>query len=75
MKVTHSVRYDLGYIAFQEAAPGEAKFQHSVRDDRLAGEVVLDIAADGRLLGIEVSGATQVLSPEVLKDAERIDTE
>ena len=75
MRVTHSVRHDMAYIAFQEIGLGEAKYQHPVRDDRLAAEIILDIAADGRLLGLEVLGATQGLSPVILKNAERIDTD
>ena len=65
----------MAYIALKEIQPGEAKFQHSVRDERLAADVVLDIATDGRLLGVDVLGATSGLPAEVLKDADRIDTD
>ncbi|MBP2456906.1 uncharacterized protein YuzE [Clavibacter michiganensis] len=45
---------------------------HSITtpDDR--GEVALDFDADGRLLGIEVLGASAVLPAAVLADAVRI---
>ena len=73
MKVTLDVRHDTAYIAFKNIEPGEAAFQHTVQDDRLAGgiDVVLDIARDGRLLGVEVIGASAGLPLEALKDAER----
>jgi uncharacterized protein YuzE len=74
MKITHSVRTDQAYIALKEIGRGEAAFQHSVLDERLSAMVVLDISAEGRLIGIDVMGATRGLPPEVLEEAEKIDT-
>jgi uncharacterized protein YuzE len=73
MKVTHSVQTDQAYIALKEIADGEAAFQHLVTDERLAVTLVLDISAEGRLIGIDVMGATHGLPPEVLAAAEKID--
>jgi uncharacterized protein YuzE len=36
------------------------------------GDIVLDFDADGRLLGVEVIGATELLRRTVLDTAERI---
>lgn len=74
MKVTHSVNADAVYIAFKEIAFGESAVQHAVVSDKLRPEVILDIDTEGRLIGIEVLGATEGLPPEFLEAAdERID--
>ena len=74
MKITHSVSTDQAYIALKEIGRGEAVFQHSVADERLGATVVLDISAEGRLIGIDVMGAARGLPPEILERAEKIDT-
>jgi uncharacterized protein YuzE len=73
MDVTHSVSTDYAYIALKRIGDGEAVAQHLVEDERLRGMVVLDIDADGRLIGIDVGGATAALPPELLEQAEKID--
>jgi uncharacterized protein YuzE len=52
-----------------EVGDGEAVVQIVVDDERLAGTVVLDLDAAGRLLGVEVLGASDVLRPETLQQA------
>jgi uncharacterized protein YuzE len=46
-----------------------------VRDSPLRTTVVLDIDADGRLVGVEVFDATVGLPQEALTEAERIDAD
>jgi len=51
-------------------APGEAAQQiHSIATPGGRGEVTLDFDAEGRLLGVEVLNASEVLAPEVLDGA------
>ncbi|WP_164545269.1 DUF2283 domain-containing protein [Antribacter gilvus] len=47
---------DAAYLAFGPVEEGEATQQVMIDDDRLMGEVVLDLNSDGRLLGIEFLG-------------------
>ena len=52
---------DAAYITPQPIAEGAAVRQIVVEDARLSGEVVLDLDADGRLLGIELIGYRSLL--------------
>ncbi|HEX6348614.1 MAG TPA: DUF2283 domain-containing protein [Candidatus Dormibacteraeota bacterium] len=66
--VTYDSEADAGYVALVRIAPGDAVRQQAVRvADR--GELVLDFDTDGRLLGIEVLGATAIMRPEVIAAA------
>jgi uncharacterized protein YuzE len=51
-----------------QITPGEAKRQVIALD----GQVLLDLDADGRLLGVEILGADRLLRPETLAAAERL---
>jgi uncharacterized protein YuzE len=75
MKVTHSVGTDQAYIALKNIGPGESAYQHLVSDSHLAATVVLDVDAEGRLLGVDVLSASVGLPPEALEEAELIDTD
>jgi uncharacterized protein YuzE len=53
---------DAAYVYLTERiGAGEAVAQVIVEDDRLAGEVILDLDVDGHVLGIEVLGARDLL--------------
>lgn len=52
---------DAAYITLQPISDGEAVRQIVVDDARLHGEVVLDLDAHGRLLGIELIGYRSLL--------------
>ncbi|GAA3212234.1 DUF2283 domain-containing protein [Oerskovia jenensis] len=52
---------DAAYITLQPIAEGAAVRQIVVEDARLSGEVVLDLDADGRLVGIELIGYRSLL--------------
>ncbi|MFF3065119.1 DUF2283 domain-containing protein [Oerskovia sp. NPDC057915] len=55
---------DAAYITLQPIGDGDAVQQIVVDDSRLSGEVVLDLDAHGRLLGIELIGYRSMLDGE-----------
>lgn len=76
MRVTYDPSADAGYISLREIESGGAK--HTVPldpegadggPDSLAS-IVLDFDGEERLIGIEVLNASDVLPPELLRDAE-----
>ncbi len=73
MKVTHSVGTDQAYIAFKEIGRGEAAFTDSCVLEHLDGWIEVDISPEGRILGLDVAGASRRLPHELLADAEKID--
>lgn len=66
MRVTFDKASDAAYIYLREIEPGGAKHQCAVECNEATGMIVLDLDTDGRLIGIEVIGATAGLPPEVL---------
>ncbi|MEN3539703.1 DUF2283 domain-containing protein [Microbispora sp. ZYX-F-249] len=71
MRVDHDRENNVAYIYLvDEIGEGEAVTQIEVEDDELRGEIVLDLDREGRLLGIEVLGASRILRPEVLAQAD-----
>ena len=74
MRVTYDPQADAGYISLREIESGGAK--HTVPLDDLdcrvesAASIVLDFDDEERLIGIEVLDASEVLPPELLRDAE-----
>ncbi|WP_432575125.1 DUF2283 domain-containing protein [Kineococcus sp. SYSU DK005] len=54
-----------------EHAPERQVFAHTAR--RGAWQLVVDLDADGRVLGLEVLGASQALTPAFLQRLQRID--
>jgi uncharacterized protein YuzE len=74
MRATHSIAGDSAYIYLKEVGAGEAVAQHLVEDERIPAMVLLDLDADGRLIGIEVIGAAAALPSDLLNEAEQIDT-
>ena len=47
---------DAAYVYLTRIGPGEARRQHVVDGPNIAGDIILDFSAEGRLLGIEVLG-------------------
>jgi len=72
MRITYDQTVDAAYIALvDEIADGAVTQQlHSLATPGELGEVTLDFDENGRLLGVEVLGATNVLPKEVLAVAE-----
>ncbi|AJW79005.1 DUF2283 domain-containing protein [Clavibacter michiganensis] len=73
MKITYDTAADAAYIqVVPDIKPGQSAEQiHSIATPGNRGEIVLDFDSDGRLLGVEVLQAGDVLSAEVLAAAER----
>jgi uncharacterized protein YuzE len=74
VRVTYDPSADAGYIALRDIESGGAK--HTVPLDSESGDVeslgqiVLDFDQEERLIGIEVLNASEVLPPELLREAE-----
>ncbi|MEV6032582.1 DUF2283 domain-containing protein [Nonomuraea sp. NPDC052116] len=76
MRIERDDENDVAYIYLvEEIGQGEADSQFLVERDGMPGEVVLDFDAGGRLLGIEVLGASAILRPETLAWADEDDDE
>jgi uncharacterized protein YuzE len=71
MRVTYSASADAAYIyVADEIADGEATT--TVSPDGMNGLVMLDFDAGGRLLGIELLGASDRLPDSAMRTAEQI---
>jgi uncharacterized protein YuzE len=69
MRVTYDPSAGAAYIYIVDTiSRGEARQSVAVHD----GDVMLDLDANGRLLGIEILGAERLLRPETLAAAERL---
>ncbi|MGI5288627.1 DUF2283 domain-containing protein [Nonomuraea polychroma] len=76
MRIEHDDENDVAYIYLvDEIGEGEAESQFLVEREGMPGELVLDFDAGGRLLGVEVLGASAILRPEVLALAREDDEE
>jgi uncharacterized protein YuzE len=69
--VTYDADVDMAYIYLREIEAGGVATTVSGWPDSEAFGINLDFAADGTLVGIEISGAGARLPPEVLSAAER----
>ena len=72
VKVEFDRKANAAYIYLADVGPGEAVSQHVVDAPGARGMIVLDFDQTGRLIGIDVGGATSALPPEVLERAARI---
>ena len=72
MKITYDKQADAAYVMIADRIQdGEAAIQlHSIETPGGKGEVTLDFDRNGKLLGMEILGAAQVLHPEVLARTE-----
>ena len=73
MRVTYDPSVDAGYISLREIESGGAKHTVPLDSDgglEALGSIVLDFDGEERLIGIEVLNASDVLPPELLRDAE-----
>ena len=68
MQITYDSQADAAYVRLGgPIAPGEATQQvHSILAPGGGGEIILDFNDAGHLLGLEVLGASSVLSPGVI---------
>lgn len=71
MRITYDGEANAAYIhVVDPIGEGEAVTQqHSIATPDPDGEIILDFDADGKLLGIEVLNAAQVLRADLLEAA------
>ena len=55
MRIEYDAQADAVYIQFREAAPG------SVQNRQLTDEIIVDYGPDGRIVGIEILDASEIL--------------
>jgi uncharacterized protein YuzE len=74
MKITYDSEANAAYIYLvTQIAPGEASEQvDEIETPGGKGEIILDFDSSGRLLGIEVLNAKDVLPTEVIEGATEI---
>ncbi|MBU0492554.1 MAG: DUF2283 domain-containing protein [Chloroflexi bacterium] len=73
MKVTYDRSVDAAYIYLVDAiAPGSVETTYSCDPLEIGGIIALDFDAEGRLVGIEVLGASKRLPSVLLDEAEII---
>jgi len=72
-RVTFDAEADAAYVPLARTRPGDATVQVFVRGVPGPADIVLDFDAAGRLLGVEVIGASAILAPELLAAADRLD--
>lgn len=73
MNITYDKEADAAYVHLvDELRDGEASTQvHSIMTPGLKGEIIIDFDAGGRILGVEILGAKDVLREETLALAKR----
>ena len=70
---TYDPEVDAAYLRLiPTVEAGSSRRQVAARTDDLAGELVFDVGEDGRVIGIEVLGATAVLRPETIAQLQRL---
>lgn len=69
MYITYDSEADAAYIRLDVDSTNFADSNVFIDDEKLSGYVVLDISAAGRLLGIEITNAKEILPPEALAAA------
>jgi len=70
--MTYDSDVDAAYLAIEDDIADGSAVENLVIERPGRGDIVLDFDADGRLLGIEVIGATDLLSPGAVAAAIRI---
>jgi len=71
MKITYDPDADASYIQLVDviAEGGVSESIHSIMTPKKRGEILLDFDAEGRLLGVEILNARDVLPEEVMQRA------
>ncbi len=72
VRIELDVEVDAAYLYLTDSEAAGAAVEQVVVDRAGRGDVVLDFDADGRLLGVEIIGASQLLHPSSLSAAERL---
>lgn len=71
MRLSYDDEANAAYLELEDIAEGTA-VENVVVERPGRGDIVLDFDADGRLLGVEVIGATALLRTTALDAAERL---
>ncbi len=70
MKVTYDPKSDAAYIYLAtRIEPGGVKSTYACDPAETGAEINLDFDSDGRLIGIEVLGASRKLPADVIREA------
>ena len=75
MEISYDSDGDVAYVRLMPRAPGQSKKQIVVEDDDrdhpivMRGPIVIDLDADGHIIGFEILGASELLSPKILDGA------
>jgi uncharacterized protein YuzE len=73
MRFTYSERADAAYICLESPEAGSSVAKSVPCDPtEIGADINLDFDSDGRLIGIEVLGASRHLPPTFLGDADRL---
>lgn len=72
MRVTYDATVDMAYVYLREIEAGGVATTVPGWPDSAAFGVNLDFDPEGRLVGIEIDGATALLPPEVIAKAKRL---
>ena len=74
MKITYDPEVDAAYIQLvDKISPGQASQQiHSILTPGGKGEITLDFDANGKMLGVEILNAKEVLPESVINSATTI---
>jgi uncharacterized protein YuzE len=72
MRVTYDGEANAAYLELEDDVGEGAAAENVVVERPGRGDIVLDFDADGRLLGVEIIGATALLRTTVLDAADRI---
>ncbi len=70
MKLTYDKEADAAYLYFKPLSAGEAA--KTIEGEGETEGINLDLDAEGRLVGIEILGASRRLPGECLRKAERL---
>jgi uncharacterized protein YuzE len=73
MRVTYDSEANAAYVELGDDVAGGTAVENVVVERPGQSDIVLDFDADGRLLGVEVIGATQLLRTTVLDTADGYD--
>jgi uncharacterized protein YuzE len=72
LRVTFDRSADCAFIYLREIEAGGVATACNVECDEAMGDVVVNLDREGRIIGIEIIGATRGLPAAVLESAERI---
>lgn len=72
MRIEFDSSANAAYLSIESHIPAGSAVENVVVGRNGQGDIVLDFDAGGRLLGVEVIGATELLSQAVLAAADRI---